>query len=180
MTKKKSEKGEEFAAAGVVRDDSPLRPSPSFIRHLDSPPSAVRNLKDFEEMQVWQDLQALAVAVYEDMRIVKAFSFVDQIKRAAVSISNSIAEGVERVTPSEFARFLHIAKGSFGEVRSMYRLACRLKFVNSNVAGSLCEACKSISRQLGGFSKYLRTASRQSRIENNDSEFAIRYHSSAI
>jgi four helix bundle protein len=157
MKKKKSEGVGKFATTGVVHEDSPLRPPPSAITHspLAEGP-AIRHLLDFEDMQVWQDAQDLAVAVYEDTRIVKDFSFVDQIKRAAVSISNNIAEGAERVTPSEFARFLDIAKGSAGEVRSMYRLACRLKFVNSDVAASRCEACKSISRQLGGFAKHLR------------------------
>lgn len=144
--KKKSDEAGEFGATGVVREDSPFR----------HPPSPIRHLKDFEEMQVWQDAQDLAVAVYEDMRTVKDFSFTDQIKRAAVSISNNVAEGAERVTPSEFARFLDIAKGSVGEVRSMYRLACRLRFVNADVGASRCEACKSISRQLGGFAKHLR------------------------
>ena len=117
-------------------------------------------------MQVWCDAQDLAVGVYEDMKSVRDFSFVDQIKRAAVSISNNIAEGAERVTSTEFARFLDIAKGSAGEVRSMYRLACRLKFVKPDVGATRCEVCKSISRQLGGFAKHLRTASRQSRMEN--------------
>lgn len=144
--RKKSEKAGDLSASGIVREDSPLRHTPSAVRHL----------LDFEEMQVWQDAQDLAVAIYEDMRVVKDFSFVDQIKRAAVSISNNIAEGAERVSPSEFARFLDIAKGSAGEVRSMYRLASRLKFVSSDAAGFRCEACKSIARQLGGFAKHLR------------------------
>jgi four helix bundle protein len=76
-----------------------------------------------------QDAQDLAVDVYEDFALVRDFSFCDQIKRAAVSISNNVAEGSERTTPTEFSRFLDIAKGSSGEVRSMYRLAVRLKFV---------------------------------------------------
>ena len=160
--KKKSKDVEEFAAAGVVREDSPLRHPPFAITHSPSAEGpAIRHLLDFEDMQVWQDAQDLAVAVYEDMQSVRDFSFIDQAKRAAVSISNNIAEGAERVTPSEFARFLDIAKGSAGEVRSMYRLACRLKFVSSDVAASRCEACKSISRQLGGFAKHLRAASRK-------------------
>ena len=113
--------------------------------------------KDFEEMEVWQDAQDLAVDVYEDFASVRDFSFCDQIKRAAVSISNNIAEGSERTTPTEFSRFLDISKGSSGEVRSMYRLAVRLKFVKKAVVDVRCKKCRSISRQLGGFAKYLRS-----------------------
>jgi hypothetical protein len=65
-------------------------------------------------------------------------------------------EGAERATNAEFARFLDIAKGSSGEVRSMYRLAQRLKLIESSVVDERCGQCKSISRQLGGFAKYLR------------------------
>jgi hypothetical protein len=50
----------------------------------------------------------------------------------------------------------HIAKGSSGEVRSMYRLAQRLKMIEATVVDERCAQCKSISRQLGGFAKYLR------------------------
>jgi four helix bundle protein len=117
----------------------------------------MNNLKDFEEMQVWQDAQDLALLVYDDLRRVKDFSFVDQMKRAVVSISNNIAEGAERVSSKEFARFLDIAKGSCGEVRSRYRLSAKLEFLNNQVADARCEICRSISRQLGGFARHLRS-----------------------
>ncbi|MBC2601236.1 four helix bundle protein [Puniceicoccus vermicola] len=113
-------------------------------------------LLDFEEMEVWQNAQDLAVDVYEDFSNCRDFTFIDQIKRAAVSVSNNIAEGAERSTKADFARFLDIGKGSSGEVRSMYRLAERLKFVNADTSTRRCGQCKSISRQLGGFAKHLR------------------------
>ena len=47
--------------------------------------------KTFEEMEVWRDAQELAVSVYRDFSKVKDYSFCDQIKRAAVSISNNVA-----------------------------------------------------------------------------------------
>lgn len=112
--------------------------------------------RDFEAMEVWRDAQELAVQVYKDFSNIKDYSFGDQIKRAAVSISNNIAEGSERTTPVEFSRFLDIAKGSAGEVRSMYRLAERLGFVTTETAGERCARCASISKQLGGFAKFLR------------------------
>lgn len=43
--------------------------------------------------------------------------------RATLSISNNIAEGFERETAKEFTRFLYIARGSAGEVRSMLYIA---------------------------------------------------------
>ena len=112
--------------------------------------------QDFEEMKVWQDSQDLAVDVYTDFHGVKDFSFCDQIKRAVVSISNNIAEGSERLSAKDFARYLDVSKGSCGEVRSMYRLAQRLKFIGDETVHQRCGQCESISRQLGGFAKHLR------------------------
>lgn len=113
-------------------------------------------IKDFEGMEVWQDARQLAVDVYADFSSTKDFSFCDQIKRAAISISNNIAEGCGRTTKTEFARFLDIAKGSSAEVRSMYRVAEALGFVSAELAQQRCQFCEGISRQLSGFAKYLR------------------------
>jgi four helix bundle protein len=110
----------------------------------------------FEEMPVWGEAQDLAVEVYGDMANVRDFSFSDQIKRAAVSISNNIAEGAERATAADFARFLDIAKGSAGEVRSMILLATRLGFLAPNTTQERIARCLSISRQLAAFAKHLR------------------------
>ncbi len=45
-------------------------------------------LLDFEEMELWQDAQDLAVDVYADSTDCRDFTFVDQIKRTAVFNSN--------------------------------------------------------------------------------------------
>ncbi|MGJ8649232.1 MAG: four helix bundle protein [Opitutaceae bacterium] len=116
----------------------------------------MEKLKDFVEMKVWQDAQNLAAKVYTDFEHTQDFSFTNQIKRAAISISNNIAEGSERSTSTEFSRFLDIAKGSTGEVRSMYLLAVRLKHISEDIAQLRTEDCVEISKQLAGFAKYLR------------------------
>jgi four helix bundle protein len=74
----------------------------------------------------------------------------DQLERAAVSVSNNVAEGFERGTTKELLAFIYIARGSAGEVRSMLCLMERLpRYVHlkaqiSNLK-SLSESC---ARQL--------------------------------
>src|SRR5258708_38624110 len=76
----------------------------------------------FEELPVWQRAAELYEAA-EDLLENEAFrasrGFRDQLDRAALSVSNNIAEGFERGTTNELLAFLYIARGSAGEVRSM-------------------------------------------------------------
>ncbi|HEV2378295.1 MAG TPA: four helix bundle protein [Terriglobia bacterium] len=74
-----------------------------------------------EQLPVWQDAIKLGQQIYA-LTAKPAFgrqrSLRDQIERAAVSVSNNIAEGFERGTTQELLTFLYIARGSAGEVRS--------------------------------------------------------------
>ena len=86
----------------------------------------------FEELPVWQAAIGLAVQTYEltgNTAFAQRRSLCDQIERAAVSVSNNIAEGFERGTTNELLHFLYIARGSAGEVRSMLCLFERMSFV---------------------------------------------------
>ena len=77
---------------------------------------------NFEELPVWQDAALLYNAVLdllEEPNVPVSSGFRNQLDRAALSVSNNIAEGFERVTTGELISFLAIAKGSSGEVRSM-------------------------------------------------------------
>lgn len=86
--------------------------------------------KTFEELDTWKTAKELSIFIYRLFRECKDFKFRDQIQSAAVSVMNNIAEGFERKSRKEFARFLCISKGSAGEVRSMLYLALELKFIS--------------------------------------------------
>jgi len=71
---------------------------------------------------MWQAASELALRTFgqgEKAPLRRHRSLRDQIERAALSVSNNIAEGFERGTTPELLTFLYIARGSVGEVRSM-------------------------------------------------------------
>jgi four helix bundle protein len=76
----------------------------------------------FEELPVWKEALQLAAGTYAltaQPPFHGEYSLRDQIERAAVSVSNHIAEGFESGTTKELLTFLHIARSSAGKVRSM-------------------------------------------------------------
>src|SRR5205814_8940563 len=76
----------------------------------------------FEDLPVWQEAARLynrVLDLLEQPNVPFTPGFRNQLDRAALSVSNNIAEGFERVTTNELLSFLAIARGSSGEVRSM-------------------------------------------------------------
>lgn len=76
----------------------------------------------FEDLPAWKEASCLYNLVLDLLDIRESglsYSFRNQLDRAALSVSNNIAEGFERVTTKELLGFLAIARGSAGEVRSM-------------------------------------------------------------
>jgi four helix bundle protein len=109
----------------------------------------------FEDIVSWQKANELILLVYRIFVFNKDYSFRDQIQRAAISISNNIAEGYERMGNKEFKKFLYIAKGSCGEVRSMLYTAKEMKYVSQKQFDDLYCLSMEISKLLSGFIKVL-------------------------
>lgn len=121
------------------------------------------NYSRFEELPVWKAAIEIAVEIYHltSRPVFKSrYSLRDQIERAAVSVSNNIAEGFERGTTQELLTFLYISRGSCGEVRSMLCLLERLpvfkdlKFEISN----LKSRAEGVSRQLRAWADSLQNS----------------------
>ena len=73
---------------------------------------------NFENLEVWKKGCDLAVKVYVASHDSKQYALKDQIQRSSLSIPSNIAEGAERNSPKEFARFLSYSHGSCGELRT--------------------------------------------------------------
>jgi four helix bundle protein len=106
------------------------------------------NDETFENLEVWKEAVELAAHVYERFQACRDFAFRDQIRRASVSISSNIAEGYERDSNAEFIRFLFIAKGSCGEVRSQSHLARRVNLLADEDAKLIAADAARLSKRI--------------------------------
>mgnify|MGYP001286523082 CR=1 FL=1 len=102
----------------------------------------------FENLRVWQDAVELAVLVHTTYRSCPDFDLRAQVKRAALSVSSNIAEGYERSSNSEFVRYLDIARGSCGEVRSQTHVAVRVGLLSQAEANVLLMASRELSMRI--------------------------------
>ncbi len=114
----------------------------------------------FEDLRIWQNARMQANRVYDsfgqDSASSRDFGFRYQIQRCAVSVMNNIAEGFERKTDQDFARFLDIAKGSNGEVRSMLYLAEDRNYLTFETAQEMRDFSEDLSRAIQSLNKHLR------------------------
>jgi four helix bundle protein len=127
----------------------------------------------FEDLPVWNaaiDLAVKVSALTEDRAFGPQGDLRSQLRRAALSVSNNIAEGFERGTTNELIAFLYIARGSAGEVRSMLNFSERSPWsghLKSQISDLklLAESC---SKQLHGWAESLQNSEIKGQRHLND------------
>ena len=116
----------------------------------------------YRKLIVWRKSKALAVSVYricEQGGLSKDFGLRDQMCRAAVSVPSNIAEGEERSSDRDAARFLCIALGSLAELRTQLEIACEVGKLAPVDHRSLDDSASEIARMLNGLLRAKRTPS---------------------
>ncbi len=131
----------------------------------------------FEDVPVWQkaaELYELSEELLARDDFPATRGFRDQLDRAALSVSNNIAEGFERGTTNELLAFLYIARGSAGEVRSLLTLKARrarksgwAEDLKSQIS-DLISTAESCSRQLRAWADSLQNSDIKGQRHLND------------
>ena len=118
----------------------------------------MNNITRFEDLESWKVAKELCNLIYgitKNKPMSNDYIFIDQIRRAVVSIMNNIAEGFERGSNKDFAKFLFIARGSAGEVRSMLYLALDQNYINEKEFKDISALCVRSSQLCWGMIRHL-------------------------
>ena len=115
-------------------------------------------MRNFRKYDVYQDAIEFAVKMYKltaDFPFEEKYNLVNQLNRAAVSISLNISEGAGRNTPKDFARFISNSLGSANECETLLVIAERLHLISEHTLNRQLEDLKSIQKRLAGLRKKL-------------------------
>lgn len=118
-------------------------------------------VRDFEELTIFQKARELSKKIYPVTNkdgFKSDYRFVQQIRAAAGSIMDNIAEGFERTGNKEFLNFLYIAKGSCGEVRSQLIRANDVGYLTSEEFDELYSECRKLSAGIMNFIKEIKAS----------------------
>lgn len=83
-------------------------------------------IKDFTDLNAWKEGHELVLMIYkttEDFPKKETYSIIDQMRRAASSITANIAEGFGRQTYKEKVQFYYIAQESLIELKNFMLIA---------------------------------------------------------
>lgn len=78
-------------------------------------------IRDFTDLNVWKEGHKLVLELYratDNFPQSEKYSLIDQMRRAAVSVTSNIAEGFGRQTYKEKIQFYYLSQGSLIELKN--------------------------------------------------------------
>ncbi len=91
-------------------------------------------IKTFTDLNAWKKAHKLVLTIYKitkDFPKEEIFGLINQMRRAAVSITSNIAEGFSRQSYSEKVQFYSIAQGSNTELQNQLLVAKDIGYLNT-------------------------------------------------
>ena len=113
----------------------------------------------FEDLRCWQASRRLVGEVYriaEYGRLSHDFETRGQLKRAALSSMNNIAEGFGKFSNREFVRYLDTSQSSTLEVKSILYVLSDMNYLSKDKIDELNILCNEVRALTLALIKYLR------------------------
>ena len=110
----------------------------------------------YRKLVVYQKSKELVKRTYklvERFPSKENFALCSQLRRASVSVTSNIAEGISRFNNKEKRHFIEIAYGSLMEVSSQFEIAEELGYITTEERLSIDKVIEEIARLLSGLRK---------------------------
>ena len=118
-------------------------------------------IQSFTDLNVWKEGHKLVLMIYKTTKNnfpkEETYSIVDQMRRAAASITANIAEGFGRQTYKEKVQFYYVAKGSLSELKNFILIAKDVGYLSDENFKLLVEQTNIVDQILQGFIKKTKT-----------------------
>jgi four helix bundle protein len=112
----------------------------------------------FEDLQIWQEACRIGDELDEladGLEDARKRRYAEQLRGAALSVSNNIAEGSGSSSNKDFKHFLNIAHRSVAENANIVLFLQRKKAVSPDQANRLLEELRILSAKIAAFSRSL-------------------------
>ena len=121
----------------------------------------MNRINRFEDLDCWQEARKTVKMLFLESTkgpLSKDHDTKSQLRRAALSIMNNIAEGFARKSKKEFMRFLDYAEGSAAEVKSMLYVLEDIKYLDSDTLQEYHHQIDTTRKLTLGLLRYLRNS----------------------
>ncbi len=120
-------------------------------------------LDNFQLYNLARDYRKKIYTLIKTLPSEEKYALVPQIRRAAISISNNIAEGHGRWHFKETVQFCRIAKGSVEEIIDDLNICIDEKYFNGKMCGELKQDGYNLIKKINGYISYIRKQKDQSK-----------------
>jgi four helix bundle protein len=112
----------------------------------------------FENLEIWKDAIALTkelLKIANKLEDKKLYRFADQLRGAAMSISNNIAEGAGSFSDKEFSNYLNMARRSVFECANILIIIFESNLISEETLADNKNKLNHLSKKITNFRRSL-------------------------
>ena len=120
-----------------------------------------KKIKSFTDLRAWQEAHKLVLLIYEttkDFPKDEKFGLIDQIRRAAISISSNIAEGFSKESRLDKKRFYYQSLGSLTELQNQLLVAKDVDYLEKARFNEIAGQTISVSKLINALIKFVKNS----------------------
>jgi four helix bundle protein len=115
-----------------------------------------KKIKSFTNLNAHKEAHKLVLLIYKitkEFPKEERFCLIDQIRRAAVSITSNIAEGFSRNTNKDKCQFYALALGSLSELQSQLLIARDLGYLTNQTFNQIAKQSIIVRKLISGLKR---------------------------